>query len=89
MELQAQSRLNKPLDDRPSINALVSQREFRQSLKRISEMSDEERNKYSSRFMKTYEDALGEIGFPKDSVGYKNFVLALATMNHSIFDRTY
>lgn len=89
MELEAQSRSNKQVEDKPSILALVNTREFRQSLKRIAEMMPDQRTKYASRFMEKYQAPLFEIGFDKESVGYRMFEMALATIQHAMFERNY
>lgn len=77
------------LDDKPSIVALVNASEFRRSLKRITEMSEAERKRYSARFMREYQDPLTEVGWTEASFGYRIAEIVLSTMCHAIFDKSY
>jgi hypothetical protein len=79
----------KSLQDKPSLLALVTQTEMRQSLKRIAGMTDAQRQAYASRFMDRYREPLTEAGILTESKDYRIAEILLAAVNHGIFDRSY
>jgi hypothetical protein len=70
-----------------SLADLVSASELRSSANVLLKMSPENVAEYANRFMRKWEDTLVEIGFHRGTKEHSAAVLALAMVNHAIFDK--
>lgn len=83
------SQAARPADDKPSLLALVSQSEMRQSLKRVGEMTDHQRQAYAARFMEKYHEPLLEAGIFTESKDARIAEIVLCAVNSAIFDKVF
>lgn len=74
---------------KPSLLALVSEKEMRLALQKVTEMSVSDKDKYCRPIMKAYANPLTEIGFSEGSFGYEIAQTILAATNMAIFGRSY
>ena len=79
----------KNIEVKPSLLALVTEKEMRSALQKVSEMSIADKDKYSKQIMQAYEQPLLEIGFNRESYGWEIAQTILSAINMSIFGRTY
>jgi len=89
MEQPAKKGFVSQVEVKPSLLALVSEKEMRTALQKVQEMSVADRDKYSRDIMKAYAQPLLEIGFPQESYGWEIAQTILSAVNYAVFGRTY